>query len=159
HALRELALRRTASRVDAEVQAYRRQHGIASPWPTAERILVCVGASPASERLIRATKRMAEGLHAEWAAAHVEVLGAPPLGEKDGGPVEAPLRLADSLGGDVIRLAGSSVAGALLDWARQSNITRIVAGKPTHSRWRDLVRGSLLDALIRGSGPIEVHVI
>ncbi len=95
HALRELALRRTAERVDTEVLAYRKQHGIESPWPTAERILVCVGASPASERLLRATKRIAEGLHAEWVAAHVEVIGAPPLGEKDRERVEAHLGLAE----------------------------------------------------------------
>ncbi|TMQ08435.1 MAG: sensor histidine kinase KdpD [Deltaproteobacteria bacterium] len=88
-ALRELALRRTAARVDAEVLAYRKQHGISSPWPTADRILVCVGPSPGSERLIRATKRIAEGLHASWAAAHVELLGAPPLGDKDRERLEA----------------------------------------------------------------------
>ena len=158
-ALRELALRRTAARVDAEVIAYRKQHGISSPWPTSERILVCVGASPASERLIRATKRIAEGVHASWAAAHVEVLGAPPLGERDRERVESHLRLAEALGGEVVRLAGSTVASVLLDHARQTNVTRIVAGKPTHSRWRDLVRGSLLDSLIRGSGNIEIHVI
>jgi two-component system, OmpR family, sensor histidine kinase KdpD len=158
-ALRELALRRTAERVDAEVLAYRKQHGISSLWPTADRILVCVGPSPGSERLIRATKRIAEGLHASWGAAHVEVLGAPPLGDKDRERVEAHLRLAEALGGEVIRLAGRTVAGALLEHARQTNVSRIVAGKPTHARWRDLVRGSLLDTLIRGSGTIEVHVI
>jgi len=159
HALRELALRRTAERVDAEVRAYRKEKGISDTWATAERILVCVGPSPGSERLIRATKRIAEGLHAEWAAAHVEVLGAPPLSEKDRDRVEAHLRLVEALGGDVVRLAGRSVAGALLDYARETNVTRIVAGKPTHPRWRDLVSGSLLDSLIRGSGSIEVHVI
>ncbi len=159
HALRELALRRTAERVDAEVLAYRKEKGISATWPTAERILVCVGPSPGSERLIRATKRIAEGLHAQWAAAHVELIGAPPLGEKDRDRVEAHLRLAESLGGEVVRLTGRTVASALLDHARETNVTRIVAGKPTHPRWRDLVRGSLLDSLIRGSGAIEVHVI
>jgi two-component system sensor histidine kinase KdpD len=159
HALRELALRRTAERVDAEVLAYRKERGISVVWPTAERILVCVGPSPGSERLIRATKRIAEGLHAEWTAAHVEVLGAPPLSDKDRERVEAHLRLVEVLGGRVARLAGSSVAAALLDHARDRNVTRIVAGKPTHPRWRDFVRGSLLDALIRGSGTIEIHVI
>ena len=110
HALRELALRRTAERVDAEVLAYRKEKGISETWPTAERILVCVGPSPGSERLIRATKRIAEGLHAEWSAAHVEVLGAPPLSEKDRDRVEAHLRLVESLGGEVVRLAGRTVA-------------------------------------------------
>ncbi|HEY0194100.1 MAG TPA: DUF4118 domain-containing protein, partial [Kofleriaceae bacterium] len=158
-ALRELALRRTAERVDAEVLAYRKQHGISAPWPTTERILVCVGPSPGSERLLRATKRIAEGLHAGWAAVHVELLGAPPLGDKDRERIEGHLRLAEVLGGEVVRLAGPTVAGTLLDHARATNVTRIVAGKPTHARWRDLLRGSLLDTLIRGSGPIEVHVI
>lgn len=158
-ALRELALRRTAERVDADVLAYRRQHGIQAAWPAAERILVAVGPSPGSERLIRATKRIAEGLHADWTAAHVEVLGAPPLGDKDRERVEDHLRLAESLGGDLVRLAGVSVAEALLAHARAHNVTRIVAGKPTHSRWRDRLRGSLLDTLIRGSGTIEIHVI
>jgi two-component system sensor histidine kinase KdpD len=158
-ALRELALRRTAERVDADVLAYRKQHGISASWGVAERILVAVGPSPASERLIRATKRIAEGMHAEWTAVHVEVLGAPPLSDKDRERVENHLRLAESLGGEIARLAGLKVAQALLDFARDHNVTRIVAGKPTHSRWRDRLRGSLLDDLIRGSGAIEIHVI
>ncbi len=158
-ALRELALRSTAERVDADVLAYRREHGIDATWPTRERILVCVGPSPGSERLIRATKRMAEGVRAPWVAVTVEVIGAPPMSAKDAGRLEAHLRLTEQLGGDVIRLRGPRVAEALLEYARDHNVTRIVAGKPTHSRWRDRLRGSLLDDLIRGSGPIEVLVI
>ncbi len=157
--LRELALRRAAERVDADVLAYRREHGIEVPWPTRERILVCVGPSPGSERLIRATKRMAEGQHAPWTAAHVDVIGGSPLGERDRERLEAHLRLAESLRGDVVRLRGHKVADALLAYAREHNVTRIVAGKPTHARWRDRVRGSMLDDLIRGSGTIEVSVI
>jgi two-component system sensor histidine kinase KdpD len=158
-ALRELAMRRAAERVDAEVLRYRREHGIATPWPTRERILVCVGPSPGSERLIRATKRMAERLRAPWTAANVEVIGAPPLNARDHERVEAHLRLVETLGGEVVRLRGHKVADALLAYAREHNATRIVAGKPTHPRWRDRLRGSLLDDLIRGSGPIEVNVI
>jgi two-component system sensor histidine kinase KdpD len=157
--LRELALRRTAERVDADMLAYRREHGIDATWPTRDRILVGVGPSPASERLIRATKRMAEGLRAPWTAVHVELIGAPPLGQKDRERLEAHLRQVEALDGDVVRLRGHDVAGPLLEHARAHNVTRIVAGKPTHSRWRDRLRGSLLDELIRGSGPIEVHVI
>ncbi|HEY5920953.1 MAG TPA: sensor histidine kinase KdpD [Kofleriaceae bacterium] len=158
-ALRELALRRAAEHVDAEVLRYRREHGIATPWPTHERIVVCVGPSPGSERLIRATKRMAEGLHAPWIAVNVELIGAAPLGPRDRERLEAHLRLVETLGGDVVRLRGHRVAEALLAHAREHNVTRIVAGKPTHPRWRDRLRGSMLDDLIRGSGPIEVHVI
>jgi two-component system sensor histidine kinase KdpD len=158
-ALRELAMRRAAECVDAEVLRYRREHGIATPWPTRDRILVCIGPSPGSERLIRATKRMAEGLHAPWTAANVEVIAAPPLGARDHERLEAHLRLVESLGGEVVRLRGHKVADALLAHAREHNVTRIVAGKPTHPRWRDRLRGSMLDDLIRGSGAIEVHVI
>src|SRR4029079_19386702 len=76
-ALRELALRRIAERVDVDVMAYRREHGIDATWPTCELIVVCVGPSPGSERLIRAARRMAEGLRAPWIAATVEVIAAP----------------------------------------------------------------------------------
>jgi two-component system sensor histidine kinase KdpD len=158
-ALRELALRRTAERVDADVLAYRRKHGIDATWPTRERIVVCVGASPGSERLIRATKRMAEGLRAPWIAATVELIGAAPLSVKDRNRLEAHLRLTEQLGGEVVRLRGPKVAESLLAYSREHNVTRIVAGKPTHSRLRDRLRGSLLDDLIRGSGPIEISVI
>jgi two-component system, OmpR family, sensor histidine kinase KdpD len=158
-ALRELAMRRAAEHLDAEVLRYRRDRGIATPWPARERMLVCVGPSPGSEKLIRAAKRMAEGLHAPWSAATVEVIGAPPLGHRDHDRLESHLRLVETLGGDVVRLRGHEVADALLAHAREHNVTRIVAGKPTHPRWRDRLRGSMLDDLIRGSGPIEVHVI
>ncbi|HSN25862.1 MAG TPA: sensor histidine kinase KdpD [Kofleriaceae bacterium] len=158
-ALRELALRRTAERVDADVQAYRREQRIRALWPTRERLLVCIGPSPASEKLVRAARRLAESMHAAWYAVHVEITGAPPLSADDRDRVEAHIALAESLGGEALRLTGTSVASAVLAFARERNVTRIVAGKPTHSRWRDRLRGSLLDALIRGSGDIEIHVI
>jgi two-component system sensor histidine kinase KdpD len=158
-ALRELALRRTAERVDADVLAYRREHGIAETWPTRERIVVCVGPSPGSERLIRAGKRIAESLRAPWTAVHVDVLGAPPLGDRDRERLEAHLRMTEALGGEIVRLRGKGVAPVLLEYARMRNVTRIVAGKPTHSRLRDRLRGSLLDELIRGSGAMELQVI
>jgi two-component system sensor histidine kinase KdpD len=158
-ALRELALRRVAERVDVEVQAYRRERGIVAPWPSAERILVCAGASPSSEKLIRAGARMAERLGADWVVATVDQIGATPLGDADRDRLEAHLRLAESLGAEVVRLRGVRVHEAILAHAREHNVTRILAGKPTHARWRDRLRGSLLDALIRGSGGIEIHVI
>ncbi len=158
-ALRELALRRTAERVDAEVQAYRREHGIVTPWQAGESLLVCAGASPTSERLIRAGKRMAERLGASWRVVTVDVVGAAPLGAGDRDRLEAHLRLAESLGAEVVRLHGRSVASAVLEHARHRGVTRILAGKPTHARWRDWLRGSLLDDLIRDSGGVDIHVI
>lgn len=158
HALRELALRVTAERVDAEVQAWRRQRGIADLWPTRERVLVCVGPSPASARLVRAARRMAAALHAPWIAAYVERPGSA-LADADRTRLADHLRLAESLGAEVAVLAGDRAADVVLDLARQRSVTRIVAGKPAHARWRDFVYGSFVDDLVRKSGPIDVHVI
>jgi two-component system sensor histidine kinase KdpD len=158
-ALRELALRRAAERVDVDVVAWRREHRIQTPWPAGERILVCVGPAPASLRLVRAGRRMAAGLRAPWFAAWVERPGTTPLSQADRERLESHLRLAESLGASVVRLEGMRPAEAILAWAREHNATRIVIGKPTHARWRDRLRGSLLDAIVRGSGEIDVHVI
>lgn len=158
-ALRELALRRTAERVEAEVQAYREAHAIERTWAAAERILVCVGPGPGSARLIRSARRLAAGLRAPWVAAYVAPVGMPPLGEEDRERLDAHLRLAESLGAEVAQLGGPSIGEALLSFARQRNVTRIVVGKPTHTRLRDLIRGSLLHDLVRGSGPIDIQVI
>ena len=158
-ALRELALRRAAERVDSDIRAYRREHGIGTWWPTSERILACVGPSPSSVRVVRAAMRVAEELHAPWVAAYVEASDARPMRGEDRERLQAHLRLAESLGGEVIGLSGRRVSEELLRCARERNVTRIVVGRPTHSRLRDVLRGSLVDALVVGSSGIEVHVI
>jgi two-component system, OmpR family, sensor histidine kinase KdpD len=158
-ALRELALRRTAERVDAQMRTYRRDHGIAATWPAAERLLVCIGPNPASARLIRATRRMAAGLRADWTTLYVETPAHPRLSESDRDALAVNLRLAEDLGGRTVILPGHTVADEILAWAREHNVTKIVAGKPTHPRWRDRLKGSLVDALVRGSGDIDVYVI
>ncbi|MBP9113893.1 MAG: sensor histidine kinase KdpD, partial [Polyangiaceae bacterium] len=158
-ALRELALRRTAERVDADVQQYREEHGVAAIWPTGERILVCVGASPSSSKLVRSACNIASGLRGQWVAAYVETLHSAGLSAENQKRLEAHLQLAESLGGKVARLSGRTVSEAILAYARKENITRIVVGKPTHSRLRDRLRGSLLDDIVRGSGDMDVLVI
>jgi len=158
-ALRELALRRTAERVDEQMRDYRRDHGISATWPASERLLVCVGPNPASERLIRAARRMAVGLRAQWLAVYVETPAHVDISEADRRALADNMRLAESLGGKSVILAGSDVARQLVLYAREHNVGRILAGKPTHPRWRDRVRGSLVDALVRGSGDIDVYVI
>ncbi len=159
HALRELALRLTAAHVDADVQEWRRLQGIDATWAARERIMVCIGPSPGSGRLIRAARRMAKALDAPWIAAYVERPAGNPLNEDDRNRLKAHLRLAESLGAEVAVVAGERPATVLLELARRRSITRIVCGKPTHARWRDLVYGSLLEDLVRGSGDIDVHVI
>ena len=156
-ALREIALRRTADLVDVDVRAYREEHGIGATWPAGERLAVGVGPSPSSARLVRAARRMADGLRASWTAVWVE--GPTPYGPEDRERLEGHLRLAESLGGEVVRLTGTIPAEAILSYAQRHNVTRLIVGKPTHSRLRDLVRGSLVEQLVRGSGGIDVHVI
>jgi len=154
-ALRELALRRVAQYVDDDVRAYRNDHDVAELWPAGERILVCVGPAPSSARLIRSAARMAAGLRCPWVAVYVEAL----IPRQSEPALETHLKLAESLGAHCVRLTGNDVAVALLNYAKKQNVTRIVIGKPTHSRLRDRMRGSLLDDVVRGSSDIEVHVI
>jgi two-component system sensor histidine kinase KdpD len=158
-ALRELALRRTAARVDAQMRVYRREHAIEQVWPTAERVLVCVGPSPWSARLVRAAKRMADQLGAEWIAAYVETpaqLRLPPEA-RDG--VIQTLRLAEQLGAQTITLSGPTMSEAILDYARDRNVSKIVVGKPSRTRWQRVLLGSIVDTLVQGSGDIDVYVI
>ncbi|HSN13787.1 MAG TPA: DUF4118 domain-containing protein [Anaeromyxobacteraceae bacterium] len=158
-ALRELALRRMAQTVDEDVREYREEHGVVSTWPAGERIMACVGPAPNSARLIRAAARMAAGLRSPWIAAYVEPTALEAMSEADRERLELHLRLAESLGATIARLGAGRISDAILEYARRQNVTRILVGKPTHSRLRDRVRGSLLDEVVRGSGEIEVHVI
>jgi two-component system sensor histidine kinase KdpD len=158
-ALRELALRRTADRVDDQMEMYRRDHAITQTWPATERILVSVSPSPLSRRLVRAAKRMAAGLHADWLAVYVETPAHASLPEADRQRIIQTLRLADSLGAETVTLSGERVSEELLAYARRRNVSKIIVGKPVHPRWRDILFGSVLDELVRGSGDIDVYVI
>ncbi|UQA55586.1 sensor histidine kinase [Polyangium aurulentum] len=158
-ALRELALRKTAERVDTDVLAYRREQGIGATWAVAEHILVCIGPSPASADLVRAARRMAAGLRARWTAATVETPATGGFSQRDRARVTQHLRLAQELGASVATLSGQRMSEAILDYAREHNVTRIILGKPTHPRIRDMLFGSMLDEVVRGSGDIDVHVI
>ncbi|WP_305044939.1 sensor histidine kinase [Geoalkalibacter sp.] len=158
-ALRELALRRTAERVDAQMESYRRVKGVRELWPAAERILVCIGANPRSIRLIRTAKRMAAGLRAEWLAVTIEAPVKVRPSQQDLLQLAEHMRLAESLGAETVTLSGHKVSEELLSYARSRNVTRIIIGKPTHPRWKDRLFGSVLDEVVRGSGDIDIYVI
>src|SRR5439155_5790427 len=158
-ALRELALRRTADRVDAQMQVYRHDHAIAETWPTTERILVCVSPSPLAARLVRATRRMATRLRSEWLVVYVETPAHLRLPAADRDRVVQPLRFADQLGAETITLSGQNVSEELLTYARTRNVSNIVIGKPKRPRWREVVFGSVVEELIKHSGDIDVYVI
>jgi two-component system sensor histidine kinase KdpD len=158
-ALRELVMRRAAERVYEQMQDYMQTRAIPGPWPTKERLLVCVGPSPFSERLIRSTRRLADELDAEWFAVYVETGSHSHLPQSHKDRVTRALQLTEELGGKAVTLPGYSIAEAVLDYARKHNVTKIVAGKSVQPRWRELVRGSVVDQIVRQSGPIDVYVV
>ncbi len=155
-ALRELALRETAARVGAQVLAERAGRRDVRPWATADRILACIGPSPLSGRVIRTARRMAAASHAEWIAASVETPGQ---SEKTTAQVRRNLQLAERLGAEATVLSGERIVDEILAFAASRNLTKIVIGKPALPRWREWLRGSIVDDLIRGSGEIDVHVV
>jgi len=158
-ALRQLALRQAAEQVDEEMHTYMQAHAIPGPWPATERLLVSIGPSPLSRRLVRACRRRAERRHAEWSAVYVETARHHRMSEEDRDRVAATLRLAEELGGEVAVIAGAHIAEELLEFARRKNVTEIVVGKSLRPWWFELVRGSIVRDLIRESGAIDVHVI
>ncbi|HUJ16515.1 MAG TPA: sensor histidine kinase KdpD [Nitrospirota bacterium] len=158
-ALRELALRRTADRVDEQMQVYRQDKGIKEIWPAGERILVCVGANPRSIRLIHSARRLAAGLRAEWIAVHVEAHARVRPSAQDLRQLADHMRLAESLGAETVTLSGQRMSDEVLTYARSRNVSRIIIGKPTHPPWKDKIFGSPLDEIVRGSGDIDVYVI
>ncbi len=158
-ALREMALRRAAERVDEEMRAYMQSHAIAGPWPAGERLLVCISPSPLSERLVRTTRRLARRLNAEWIAAYVETQDQANLAAEDEERVAQTLRLAEELGAQAVRLSGRSVAETITSYALSRNVTKIVAGKPLRSRWQAWWRGSIIDQILQHSQDLDVYVI
>ena len=158
-ALRELALRRTAERVDDQMVQYMRAHGLAGPWAAGERLLVCVHGGEGAAELVRYTKRLADRLKAPWTALHVRTGRDRGAGQKEQDRVADTLRLAERLGGEGLTLPGERVVEEALAWARASNVTQIVIGSRRRSGWRDLVAGSLPRDLIRGAGDVTVHVL
>jgi len=158
-ALRELALRRTAQRVDDQLLSHMQSHAIAGPWAAGDRVLVCVDAQSRGPSLVRYARRQADRLRAPWAALYIETPPATVRPDVEKDQVAATLRLAEQLGGDAVTLPGQDIAREILRYAVANNYTHIVVGKPTKPRWRELIQGSVSHDLIRAAGDISVHVI
>jgi len=157
-ALRELALRTTAQRVDAQMDSYRRIEGIAQPWHAGGRFVVGIGDPLAAPRLIRAARRMAVAFKAQWVVVHVERPGEA-AGRTNRDQLIDVLGFAEELGAETAILSGLDVADELLAYARARNASRIVLGKPTRRpAWRFWQR-SLVDAVVRSGAEIDVFVV
>ena len=154
-ALRELALRRTAQRVDRDAGGYALSRAIGAP--AGERLVVCVDAQPFGAELVRRARRMADGFKAPWTALHVE--GTRPLGEPEKDRIADVLRLAQRLGAETATVPGRDIALAIRDYAARNNVTQIVLGKSMRSRWFELMNGSVARSLMRDSGGPSVTVV
>ena len=158
-ALRELALRTTAERVDRAMEEYRSGHGIRATWAAGERILVAIGPDDQGERLVRAGKRMASALHADWIVVYVETPDLLRLSQDKRNQRIALLRLAESLGAEAVTLSGRSVGEALAQYARERNVTRILIGRPRRPLWRRLFTPSTYGELLKGTRGVDIQVV
>lgn len=161
-ALRELALRRTAQRVDDQLLSRMQAKAIRGPWAAGDRILVCINEDRQALSLVRHAKRLADRLHAPWIALHIESRLTAQLDEAARDRIAEAMRLAQSLGGEPITVPAMtrSIAGDVIAFARDNNITQIVVGKSsTRSRWLELLRGSVVEDLIASAGNIIVAVV
>ena len=158
-ALRELALRRTAERVDAQMRDYREEKGIRAAWPVTERLLVAIGPGQDGEHLVRTTRRMATSMGAEWTALYVETPALLRLPEAERDRVLRTLRLAEELGGKSVVVGGGDVASAVLGFAHAQNVSRVIIGHSRHSRWRRRLLGSTPERIITGAGDVDVALV
>ena len=158
-ALRELALRRAAQAVDNQMLDHVRANALGGTWAGSERIAVAISEHPGSEGLVRATKRLADALHAPWTAIHVETPRSRQLGPDDHRRIAATLALASQLGGAVAMVPAAEIIDGLKGFAADARATQIVVGKSERSRWFELRHGSVVDRLVRETPGIAVHVL
>lgn len=157
-ALREMALRLTAERVDHELRSIRNNYGISAIWRSGERLMVAVGPSPFSARLIRWTRRMAYAMNAHWIALSVET--GKELSPENQMRLDENLNLARSLGAEVIVTPGQNIVDTLLRTAHIRNVSQIVIGKPRGNPLQEFLSGgTLVDKLVRRSGQIDIYVV
>ncbi|WP_407148138.1 DUF4118 domain-containing protein [Bradyrhizobium sp. ORS 86] len=160
-ALRELALRRTAERVDEQLLNHMQANAIAGPWAVGERILVCLSEDPRAAGLVRYTKRVSDRLHAPWTAVSIETRRSLQLTDEQRDRLADTMRLAEALGGEALTIpgVGRRIADDIINFAQANNVTQIIIGKSTRSRWFELTHGSVVHDLVRRAGNISVNVI
>lgn len=160
-ALREIALRQTAEEVDEELEEYKKQHGIKENWHVIERVMVCIGPSPSSKKLIRRGARIARKFKCEFIVVNVNStrIFIPKMTEKDIQMLESHFKLAKELGAEVVTLRGKSVSRELAKFATERYITQIIIGHSGKTKWEKLIRGSTVTKLLKLTKNIEVHII
>ncbi len=158
-ALREMAMRRAAVRVDSQMRSYMQSQDIPGPWAAGERILVSLSSHPLGERLIRAGRKLADELNAEWFVLFVETPQHLHMPEQNQKRIQHNMALAEQLGAHVFFEYGNSVTDVVMNFCHQQNITKIVAGRAYRPRWKEYFKNSVIDEIIRRSGRIDVYVV
>lgn len=175
-ALRELALRRTAEKTESQLQQYMTQHGISKLWPASERVLVGFDSRSHTRQVLRDAWRLAHGLHADLIAISIQPEGylaftsklisflkygtdAPKQREAALLRLEEHAVLAEDLGAEVIRTKSYDIAKTLVEIAREHQVTQIVLGQPARTWWEELLRGSIVNRLLRLSSEIDIHIV
>ncbi len=175
-ALRELALRRTAEKTESQLEQYMAEHGITEMPPATERVLVGFDHRSHTRQVIRDAWRLAHGLHAELIAVSIQpegylafrskLIGWLKYGSKAKKHREEAQRrleehavLAEDLGAQVIRTSSSDIARTLVEIARERHVTQIVLGQPARSRWEEIIRGSIINRMLRLSSDIDIHLV
>lgn len=158
-ALRELALRFTAERVDDKLQNYMLAHAISGPWPAGERLMVCVDENPLSLRMVRIARRIAERRHIPWLAVYIESGRQQRLSIEKRERIAYVMQLAEQLGGKTVTLPGYQPAEDLIRYARSRNVTEIILGKSPRPRWLERLAGSLANEVISRCNDIDVLIV
>lgn len=158
-ALRELAMRRAADRIDLQVRGFRQALGDTASWAVNERILVCVDEREAAPEVVRHAKRLADRARASWIAVHVRTVRDRGLSDTERMRLNETLRLAMRLGAETATLPGDRVADTILSYASEQNVTQIVVGKAKRPLLLTALRGSVVGDLINRSASVAVHVV
>ena len=139
-ALRELALRRTADRVDSQMLQYRRDQSVAPVWQTRESLLACIGPGEGAERIIRSAARIAARLDVPWHAVYIETPELQRLSGRQRQRILKSIRMAQEMGAETATLPGSDSVAAVIDYARDHNLTRVIVGRDHVRAWRPWYR-------------------
>ena len=157
-ALRELALRRAAERVDEAMRAHMAAQGIEGPWQASERVLACIDPTPGALTVIRRAKRLADRLHAPWEAVNVATADSERSSAQSRAGLLEAFRVAEELGASTRSLTGDDPAEEILAYARDQNVTHIVVGAASRPLWVELFRGSIIRRLVRGAEDIAIEI-
>jgi two-component system sensor histidine kinase KdpD len=158
-ALRELALRRTAQRVDEQMLSYMQSHAIAGPWESGDRVLAWIGEGRGSASLVRYTRRLADRLHAPWTVLEIETPHTQSLSEANRDDLAECQRLAEKLGGTAVTIPGADPVEAILNYAQTNNFTHLVIARERRTQWWKQLRPSTPKRLIQRARDINVHVM